>query len=96
MTLRKKSNQSLKMPLAKVCKHTVTQYAKSTSVHGIAYIFDETASLVEKLLWLVIFAIATFFAISFSTEIYHQWQNDPVFTYLNTTGKVITAFEISI
>ena len=92
MTLRKRSKQSPKMPLAKVCKHTVTQYAKSTSVHGIAYIFDETASLVEKLLWLVIFAMATFFAISFSTEIYNQWQNDPVLTSLNTTGKYLTSY----
>ena len=91
MLVKKKSyhtSKSQSMALTKVGKNTITQYAKSTSVHGIAYIFDETASLVEKLLWLVIFAISTFFAISFSTEIYHQWQNDPVFTYLNTTGKL--------
>ena len=75
------------MSVTKVSKNTITQYAKNTTIHGIAYIFDENSSLIEKFLWLIIFALATFFAISFSLEGYRQWQDDPVLTTLKTTGK---------
>ena len=75
------------MALTKVSKNTITQYAKSTTIHGIAYIFDESATLIEQFLWLIIFSLATFFAISFSFEAYQQWQDDPVITTLKTTGK---------
>ena len=77
------------MSVTKVSKNTITQYSKNTTIHGIAYIFDENASLIEKFLWLIIFALATFFAISFSFEAYQQWQDDPVLTTLKTTGKFV-------
>ena len=80
------SSKSQKMPLVKVGKSTITQYAKNTSIHGIGYIFDESASILEKFLWLIIFSLATFLAISFSLEAYQQWQDDPVLTTLKTTG----------
>ena len=80
-------SKSQKMSFVKGSKNTITQYGKSTTIHGIAYIFDESSSLLEKFLWLIIFALATFFAISFSLEAYQQWQDDPVLTTLKTTGK---------
>ena len=92
MLVKKKSyhtSKSQKMALTKVGKNSITQYAKSTTIHGIAYIFDEGASLLEKFLWLIIFALAAFFAISFSLEAYQQWQDDPVLTTLKTTGKFV-------
>ena len=80
-------SKSQKMSFVKGSKNTITQYGKSTTIHGIAYVFDESSSLIEKFIWLIIFALATFFAISFSLEAYQQWQDDPVLTTLKTTGK---------
>ena len=57
MLVEKKSyhtSKSKKMSLVKGGKNTITQYAKNTTIHGIAYIFDESASHLEKFLWFII------------------------------------------
>ena len=57
---------------------TTEDFASRTSIHGVAYVFDRTHGLVDRVLWfLVVFgllALCTFF----TANSWIQWRNEQV------------------
>ena len=66
---------------------TLSEYASSSTIHGISYVFEQSQPIIERLIWLVIFAIGTFLAVNMSYEGYKDWKSNQVLTSLKTTGK---------
>ena len=65
------------------------EYADSTTIHGISYIFKKGISILERLIWIGAVITGIFFATYLSTFSYLNWQDSPVTTTLLTTGKPI-------
>ena len=65
------------------------EYADSTTIHGISYIFKNGISILERLIWIAAVVTGIFFAIYLSTFSYVDWQNSPVTTTVLTTAKPI-------
>ena len=72
----------------KAGKKTIVDFANTTSIHGIAYIFNTTLLILERLIWLIVFGIFAVLAIFWSVEAYFQWQDFPVLTSVKTTGAI--------
>ena len=66
---------------------TVSDFASNTTIHGVQYVFDGTAVIIEKIAWLIICIGFTLLAIYWSLEIYDQWEENPVLTSVGTTGN---------
>ena len=71
---------------------TLSDYASVATIHGISYVFKKSQPIMERLIWLMIFAFGTFLAGYMSYEGYDQWKNNQVLTSLKTTGKFILNF----
>ena len=68
---------------------TAHEYAAGTTVHGITYIFEEGRLILERVIWLIVVALAVTFALVLSISAYHNWQDNPVLTTIRTTGHPI-------
>ena len=68
---------------------TLKEYADSTTIHGISYIFKNGISILDRLIWIAAVVTGIFFAIYLSTYSYVDWQNSPVTTTVLTTAKPI-------
>ena len=66
---------------------TVSDFASNTTIHGVQYVFDGTAVIIEKIAWLIICIGFTLLAIYWSLEIFDQWEEHPVLTSVGTTGN---------
>ena len=66
---------------------TVSDYASVATIHGISYVIEKSLPIIERLIWLSIFALGIFLAGYMSYEGYVQWKNNQVLTSLKTTGK---------
>ena len=66
---------------------TVHDYAESTTIHGISYIFDVSRRAFDRSLWLIAVGVFLGLAITWSVTTYNQWQDNPVITSLKTTGE---------
>ena len=67
----------------------IKEYADSTTIHGISYIFKNGLSVLERLIWILAVVIGIFFAIYISTFSYLKWQDNQITTTVSTTGKPI-------
>ena len=71
----------------------INEYAKSTTIHGINYIFQSGIPIIERLLWIVVMMIMVFFASLLSRSAYIEWEDHPVVTTVKSTGKSIKDVE---
>ena len=76
-----------KNSLFKGGQKTLSDYASVATIHGISYVFEKSQPIIERLIWLIIFASGIFLAGYMSYEGYDQWKNNQVLTSLKTTGK---------
>ncbi|XP_030387047.1 pickpocket protein 28 [Scaptodrosophila lebanonensis] len=60
------------------CKGILLEYSKSTTIHGIRYIFEVHRPIYEKLYWLVLTCTSVYFAVSLIWDTYLKWQDSPV------------------
>ncbi|KAH8403942.1 hypothetical protein KR215_006867 [Drosophila sulfurigaster] len=60
------------------CKGLLLEYSKSTTIHGIRYIFEVHRPIYEKLYWLVLTCTSVYFAVSLIWATYLKWQDSPV------------------
>ena len=59
---------------------TLHEYAETTTIHGIAYIFESGRMCLERIAWVILFALALFLALTLSVSAYDSWIQDPVLT----------------
>ena len=76
-----------KNSLLKAGQKTLSDYASVATIHGISYVFEKSLPIIERLIWIIIFAFGTFLAVFMSYEGYDQWNRNQVLTSLKTTGK---------
>ena len=72
---------------------TTQEYSSATTIHGIAYIFGDDVSKVERFLWAVVVALALLLTTYQVANLYKDWQNDPVVTTLDTVALPIEDIE---
>ena len=61
--------------LIKTAKITTFQFGSSTTIHGIAYIFDQGIQACDRLLWLILVCFGTGLAIHMSHEAWTDWKS---------------------
>ena len=59
---------------------TVQEFAKITTIHGIAYIFDRAIKSIDKLLWFLIVCFGAGVAVYMSLDAWKTWKDAPVLT----------------
>ena len=72
---------------------TTKEYSSSTTIHGMAYLFGDHISGVERLLWAVVVFLALYFAAYQVSNLYNEWQENPVATTLETVALPIEEIE---
>ncbi|KAM7342300.1 pickpocket protein 28-like [Cochliomyia hominivorax] len=67
------------------CKGLWGEYTRSTSIHGLRYIFGVHYPFYERFYWIVLMLISLYFSIYFTLETYYKWLNSPVIMGLDET-----------
>jgi len=49
-------------------------YAEHSTTHGIAYVFEEKQTLIERIIWFFVVSACVFAAIYLSLDAYQEWQ----------------------
>ena len=78
MTLKRNFRLRLKKldpNLIKTAKITTFQFGSSTTIHGIAYIFDQGIQACDRLLWLILVCFGAGLAIHMSHEAWTDWKS---------------------
>ena len=70
----------------KAARDTVYEFAGSTTVHGIAYIFDTALLAFERAIWLVAVIAFAGLAIYWSSDTWKTWKDNQVITSVKSTG----------
>ena len=81
--------QQEKKSFGKKTYETTKNFAKATSIHGCSYIAHERNSGVERILWIVVVALALVLTAYQVITLYQQWQDEPVITTLETVAEPI-------
>ena len=72
---------------------TSREYASSTTVHGVAYVFDHRHPVVARIFWSICVVLAISLTSYQMTSLYTQWEDDPVITTLDTVALPIEDIE---
>ena len=80
------SENRKKDSILKVIKSTTHEFANSTTVHGITYVFDRGIKALDNLLWLLVVCLGTGIAIYMSVLAWNTWKEAPVITSVSSTG----------
>ena len=70
-------------------KSTIQEFASTTTIHGIAYVFDNALKAFDRILWILAVCLGTGFAIILSFEAWIEWKDSPVLTSVSSTGLPI-------
>ena len=65
---------------------TVQEFAKITTIHGVAYVFDRAIKSIDKLLWFLIVCFGASVAVYMSLDAWKTWKDAPVLTSVSSTG----------
>ena len=73
--------------LLQVLQSTWYHYADATSIHGLNYASDVGMFTPVRVAWRVVLFGLTLLAYILVAKAYKEWQDNPVVTYVNSTGK---------
>ena len=93
MTLKRNFRLRLKKldpNLIKTAKITTFQFGSSTTIHGIAYIFDQGIQACDRLLWLILVCFGAGLAIHMSHEAWTDWKS----RFYKVKSKEMSCFKI--
>ena len=74
-------------------KNTIQAFGKSSSIHGIGYISNQSMNRLDRCIWFVLFVASTALATLLVLRSYNEWQNNQVVTTLKTVAKPVTDLE---
>ncbi|XP_013104729.2 pickpocket protein 28-like [Stomoxys calcitrans] len=60
------------------CQGLMADYSKSTSIHGLRYIFEVHRPLYEKFFWMILMVASLYYAVALMWDTYWKWQDSPV------------------
>ena len=82
-----------KLKMKYLLSKMIKEFADSTTIHGINYIFESGIPIIDRLLWIVAMVIMLCLASYMSTDAYIDWEDNPVVTTVKSTGKPIKEIE---
>ena len=83
-SLKRKKSGGMK-PM-KAVNSTVHEFASSTTIHGIAYVFDRAIKAIDNVLWFLVVCFGAGLAIYMSLDAWNTWKSAPVLTSVSSTG----------
>ena len=84
-----KKKEILGLGTIRAIKSTIQEFARTTTIHGIAYVFDNALKAFDRILWILAVCLGTGFAIILSLEAWIDWKDSPVLTSVSSTGLPI-------
>ena len=72
----------------KLIKFTWFNYTESTSIHGLNYSTDLSLVRNRRISWGLVFGIFSSLAIFLIVRAYNDWQDNPVITSIQSTGRI--------
>ena len=84
-----KKREILGLGTIRKIKSTIQEFASTTTIHGIAYVFDNALKPFDRILWILAVCLGTGFAIILSLEAWIDWKDSPVLTSVSSTGLPI-------
>ena len=70
----------------KAINSTVHEFASSTTIHGIAYVFDRAIKTIDHILWSLVVCFGAGVAVYMSLDAWNTWKEAPVLTSVHSTG----------
>ena len=80
------SEKHKKDSILKLIKSTTHEFANSTTIHGITYVFDRGIKAFDNLLWLLVVFFGAGIAVYMSVLAWNTWKEAPVLTSVSSTG----------
>ena len=77
----------------KAANSTLHEFAESTTIHGIAYVFDRAIKGLDNILWLLVVCFGAGVAIYMSLDAWNTWKDAPVLTSVSSTGLPLRNIE---
>ena len=68
---------------------TIAEYSSASTVHGVAYVFEEGQHFLERVIWSLVVMVGVSLAIYWSVGAYLSWDEVPVLTTVATTALPI-------
>ena len=65
---------------------TIHEFASSTTIHGISYVFDRAIKAIDHVLWLLVVCFGAGVAVYMSLDAWNTWKEAPVLTSVSSTG----------
>ena len=90
---KKKFQSSLNDTKQTAFMKTLSDYASASAIHGVAYLNPSSNTAGERILWLILVALAFAFASHEVRILYQRWQDNPVITVLDTVTLPIEEIE---
>ena len=85
----KRSKDNRRKSPGKILSHTFREFASTTTAHGLAYIAEEEQPVGGRIIWSIVVILAVAFTTSQMSNLYNEWQDDPVITTLDTVALPI-------
>ena len=77
----------------KAANSTLHEFAESTTIHGIAYVFDRAIKGLDNILWLLVVCFGAGVAVYMSLDAWNTWKDAPVLTSVSSTGLPLRNIE---
>ena len=77
---------NLQLTLSRAAQTTTYDFASSTTIHGIAYVFDRAITVLDRIIWFLVVCCGTALAIYMSYDVWITWKSSPVLTSVSSTG----------
>ena len=77
------------LKLIKAAQNTFFQFASTTTINGISYIFDKRNQAYDRFFWLILVCFCTGLAIHMSHQAWETWKLNPVLTTVGSTALPI-------
>ena len=77
----------------KAANSTLHEFAESTTIHGIAYVFDRAIKGLDNILWFLVVCFGAGVAVYMSLDAWNTWKDAPVLTSVSSTGLPLRNIE---
>ena len=77
----------------KAANSTLHEFAESTTIHGIAYVFDRAIKGLDNTLWFLVVCFGAGVAVYMSLDAWNTWKDAPVLTSVSSTGLPLRKIE---
>ena len=89
-------SQSWYIPNVSQTYETLQDYASSTTVHGLSYLFDKSGQVASKLFWLSVMAFCSFSVAMSSILAFNDWRAEMTFMSVKSFATPVSEIEFPL